>query len=80
MPSSLSSWRFLISRRWVLFFVAVLLLSWIAWLLGQWQFHRLEDRQARNEIVERMTSEDHAPFKNLLEQPDPWPKVAAMLS
>jgi hypothetical protein len=31
----------------------------------------------KREILDRMTPEDHAPFKNLQ---DPWPKVAAILS
>ena len=33
--------------------MAVALLSWLAWELGQWQFDRLEDRRERNEIIER---------------------------
>ena len=34
----------------------------------------------KQEILDRMTPEDHAPFKRLHEQPDPWPTVAAMIS
>lgn len=47
------SLSFLISRRWVLFAVVVALLAWLAWWLGEWQFHRLEDRKERNAVVER---------------------------
>lgn len=43
---------FLVSRRWALFFVVVILLSWLAWVLGQWQFDRLEDRRDRNAVIE----------------------------
>ncbi len=44
---------FLVSRRWVLFAIAVVLCAWAAWLLGQWQFHRLADRKAENAVIER---------------------------
>lgn len=44
---------FLLSRRWGLFLVAVVLLTWLAYELGQWQFSRLEDRRDRNATIER---------------------------
>ena len=47
------SLRFLMSRRWALFFIAIVLVAWATWLLGEWQFHRLADRKASNAIVER---------------------------
>jgi cytochrome oxidase assembly protein ShyY1 len=47
------SWGFLLSRRWVLFGLIVALLAWLAWWLGEWQFDRLEERKARNAIIER---------------------------
>lgn len=47
------SWGFLVSRRWFLFAITVVLLAWAAWWLGEWQFHRLEDRKTRNAIIER---------------------------
>jgi len=47
------SWGFLLSRRWILFAITVALLAWAAWWLGGWQFDRLEDRKARNAIIER---------------------------
>lgn len=47
------SLSFLISRRWICFFLVVVLLAYFAWWLGEWQFHRLEDRKARNAVVER---------------------------
>src|SRR3954464_3256940 len=44
--------RFLLSRRWALFALTVVLVAWATWWLGQWQFHRLHDRKADNRIVE----------------------------
>ena len=49
----MGSFRFLLSRRWILFGITVVLLTYVAYLLGQWQFHRLDDRRERNAIVER---------------------------
>jgi cytochrome oxidase assembly protein ShyY1 len=49
--SWLSSWRFLISRRWVLFFLAIILVGWATWWLGEWQFGRLDDRKQENAII-----------------------------
>ncbi|MCH1866771.1 SURF1 family protein [Nocardioides sp. CFH 31398] len=49
----MGSFRFLLSRRWVLFFVVVVLLAWLAYLLGEWQFHRLDERRDRNAVIER---------------------------
>lgn len=43
--------RFLLSRRWLFFAVAVGLAAWGATLLGEWQFHRLDDRRAENSLV-----------------------------
>lgn len=45
--------RFLFTRRWLAFALAVVALALGAWRLGEWQFHRLQDRQERNAIVER---------------------------
>ncbi|WP_051485369.1 SURF1 family cytochrome oxidase biogenesis protein [Nocardioides sp. J54] len=59
MRSWLASWRFLLSRRWVLFFLAIILLGYGTWWLGEWQFGRLEDRRERNEVV--AANEDRAP-------------------
>jgi cytochrome oxidase assembly protein ShyY1 len=45
--------QFLVSRRWIAFALVVIALAWVAWRLGEWQFHRLEDRKERNAIIER---------------------------
>ena len=43
--------RFLLSRRWLLFAVGVAALAWLTSQLGQWQFHRLDERRAENRLV-----------------------------
>lgn len=53
------SFGFLLSRRWALFAVTVVLLCYAAWWLGQWQFHRLDDRKERNAIIR--ANEDRTP-------------------
>jgi cytochrome oxidase assembly protein ShyY1 len=44
--------RFLLSRRWLLFGVAVAVLAVACWRLGEWQFDRLEERRADNRVIE----------------------------
>ncbi len=67
------SLRFLVSRRWVLFAITVALLAWAAWLLGEWQFHRLEERKELNAIVARNTAAPTAPVSEVLEPDRPVP-------
>jgi cytochrome oxidase assembly protein ShyY1 len=77
------SWVFLVSRRWLGFAVVVGLLAWGAWWLGEWQFSRLEDRQARNALVERNEQAPPVPVSDVLpvegELPgaDEWRSVTA---
>jgi cytochrome oxidase assembly protein ShyY1 len=47
------SLRFLVSRRWIAFFLVVVALAYATWWLGEWQFGRLEDRKRDNAVVER---------------------------
>ena len=47
------SLRFLLSRRWLAFFLVVMVLAYATWWLGEWQFGRLEDRKRDNAVVER---------------------------
>lgn len=59
---------FLLSRRWALFLVAVVLLTWLAVWLGQWQFGRLETRRERNEQILRNEQVAPAPVQDVLER------------
>ncbi|WP_231123696.1 SURF1 family cytochrome oxidase biogenesis protein [Nocardioides sambongensis] len=67
----LGSWRFLLSRRWVLFFLAVILIGYATWWLGEWQFGRLEDRKDRNAIVRANETKDPAPVEEVLAPDQP---------
>lgn len=59
MPSRGSSLRFLLTRRWLLLLLTVLLLAYACLLLGRWQWHRLEGKKAGNAIIR--TNENSAP-------------------
>jgi cytochrome oxidase assembly protein ShyY1 len=58
--------RFLVSRRWIAFALVVVFLAWVAWRLGEWQFHRLADRQERNEIIQRNEEAGADPVADVL--------------
>ncbi len=58
--------RFLLSRRWVLFALTVVLLAWVATQLGQWQFRRLDDRRQDNRIVSTNLRLPPAPVDDVL--------------
>lgn len=74
---------FLLSRRWILFALVVVLLAAGAWWLGQWQFDRLEDRRADNEVVRANESQPPAPVEDVLRpgtpvrEQDEWRVVSA---
>jgi cytochrome oxidase assembly protein ShyY1 len=51
VPSRVSSLRFLLSRRWLLLLVTVLVLAYACLLLGRWQWHRLEGKKTGNAII-----------------------------
>jgi len=60
------SWRFLLSRRWVLFALTVAgLVAGTIWL-GNWQFDRLTDRKADNAVVRANETKDPAPVGEVL--------------
>lgn len=66
MREWLASWRFLVSRRWILFFLAVIVLAVGTWWLGEWQFGRLDDRRDRNEVIEANAHDDPVPVDDVL--------------
>ena len=49
-----------------MFAVVVVLLAWLAWWLGEWQFGRLEERQAQNALIERNEAAPVAPVAELI--------------
>ena len=53
------SLRFLVSRRWLLFLLVVVMLAYACLLLGRWQWHRLESKKTNNAIIR--ANEDAAP-------------------
>ncbi|MCW2761110.1 MAG: hypothetical protein JWR85_1311 [Marmoricola sp.] len=58
--------RFLLTRRWVLLALVVAVLAWLASQLGQWQFHRLDDRKTDNRIVSTNLKRAPAPVDDVL--------------
>ncbi|MGA9749599.1 MAG: SURF1 family protein [Nocardioides sp.] len=73
----------MLSRRWVLFAVTVALLAYGSWWLGEWQFHRLDDRRARNAVTERNLAADPRAVEDVLAVGEPvdreeeWLRVRA---
>jgi cytochrome oxidase assembly protein ShyY1 len=62
--------RFLLTRRWLLFGLAVVLMSWGAWRLGEWQFDRLHDREQRNEWTRANLAAEPAPVEDVMSTDD----------
>jgi cytochrome oxidase assembly protein ShyY1 len=60
------SFGFLLSRRWLLFGVAIVVVAWATWWLGEWQFHRLEDRKESNAVVSANEDKAPAPVADIL--------------
>jgi cytochrome oxidase assembly protein ShyY1 len=77
------SFGFLLSRRWILFGLAVVVLVLGTWWLGTWQFGRLEDRKADNAVVRANESREAAPVEQVLavdreaREDDEWRLVRA---
>lgn len=58
---------FLLSRRWIGFALAVLVLAAICTRMGFWQLQKLDDRLASNEVVERHLAADPVPLADALD-------------
>ena len=75
--------RFLLSRRWLLFAGTVLALAYLAYLLGQWQFYRLEDRESANAQTRSNLVADPVPVADVLspdrgaDRSEEWRRVRA---
>lgn len=64
---------FLLTRRWVLFALTVAVLAWLATQLGQWQFHRLDERRAENTLVAANLDQGPVPIDELMRVGHPVP-------
>ena len=79
-PSQLS---FLLSRRWIGFAIFVLVLAAICTRMGFWQFGKLDDRRAANEVTTRHLATDPVPLASVLAPGDEvdaqneWTRVRA---
>ena len=75
--------RFLLTRRWLGFLLVVGALAYLALRLGDWQFHRLDDRRAANSRIEHNLAESPAPVADVLAvgrgatERDEWRQVTA---
>lgn len=75
--------RFLLARRWILFLLAVIVLAYGAWWLGEWQFYRLADRKEANSRITTNLRADPVPVADVLavDQPvasgEEWRRVTA---
>lgn len=74
----------MLSRRWLLFGLAVSVLAFGAVLLGDWQFNRLADREQRNEWTRTNLEAEPAPVADVLSTeravrpPQEWLRVRAV--
>ncbi len=75
--------KFLFSRRWILFALTVAVLAYGAYWLGEWQFHRLEDRKERNAQTIHNLDQAAVPVDQVLAagrpvaEEDEWRRVRA---
>jgi cytochrome oxidase assembly protein ShyY1 len=75
--------KFLFSRRWILFALVVAAAAWGATELGQWQFHRLDERRHDNTLVARNLERPPVPVEDVLSVQEPvsheeeWRRVTA---
>ena len=60
------SFRFLLSRRWALFTIAVAILAYSTWWLGEWQWGRLEGKKHSNAIVSANLKQSPEPVAEVL--------------
>jgi cytochrome oxidase assembly protein ShyY1 len=75
--------RFLLSRRWALFALFVVVLGAACWRLGVWQFDRLHERLAENAVISRNLDAPPVPATRVMEPDRPlaerlqWRRVTA---
>jgi cytochrome oxidase assembly protein ShyY1 len=66
----------MLSRRWAMFAVAVIVLAYGCYLLGRWQFHRLHEREATNTQIRRNLAAPAVPVGQVLAPGRPAPEDA----
>lgn len=77
------SFRFLLTRRWVLFALVVGVLCYATWWLGEWQFGRLADRKDSNAVIRANEDLAATPVEDVLaaagevDEDDEWRLVTA---
>ncbi|MEP6817740.1 MAG: SURF1 family protein [Marmoricola sp.] len=71
------------TRRWLGFFLAVIVLAFLAVRLGDWQFNRLDERRAANKQITHNLHDSPVPVGDVLsvgrgaDRSDEWRKVTA---
>lgn len=68
--------RFLLTKRWIGFGAFVVVLAVLCALLGRWQFHRAEERDAMNEQVRAHVAADPVPIDEVVPDASAWPADA----
>jgi cytochrome oxidase assembly protein ShyY1 len=68
VPTGGGSLRFLLSRRWLLLLLTVLVLAYACLLLGRWQWHRLESKKAGNAIIRTNQKSAAVPVDQVLQR------------
>jgi cytochrome oxidase assembly protein ShyY1 len=58
--------RFLVTRRWLMLLVLVLVLAYACLLLGRWQWHRLEGKKSGNAIIRANEKAPATPVDHVL--------------
>ena len=66
--------RFLLTRRWVLFGLGVVVLALGCVRLGEWQFDRLHEREQRNTWTRTNLAADPAPVQDVMSVTRPLPE------
>jgi cytochrome oxidase assembly protein ShyY1 len=66
----------MLSRRWALFAVVVVVLAYGCYLLGRWQFHRLHERESANSQIRLNLAADPVPVGRVLAPGRPSPEDA----
>ncbi len=70
-PDRPTSYRFLLSRRWLALLLAVLIVAFTCYELGRWQFHRYAERHDSNAVTKANLAAEPAPIDELMSTTSP---------